>query len=200
MFAVSVLAAACLTLATLAPPASAGPRSSDRQVRVFETALNTMLVDSPNFLVQSSDPTIGQIVQGQGAAFSFKTSLVSNWDSHGNWWSWVGSQRGRRSVDDRYDREDRGRISKKNLARQERLYQRGKEEIIDTILTFGEVLSALQNDDVIEVRARLRDADYFHENDLRRLYVSVRVSDLRAFYDGQINQSEAVSRFQIEEE
>ena len=172
--------AAALSSAALAE----GSDRADRQLRVFESAFNAMLVDSPNILVQSHEPATANYVSGHGLTVAFKTSLVSDHDGD-HWWRW-----GR-------DRSDRWRDD--NLDRQAKLYDRGKDEIVETVVTFGEVLTALNDSDWIEITAKLRDATYFRENDLRRLSLRVKVSDLRAYYDGRIGETELANRMELKE-
>jgi hypothetical protein len=161
----------------------------DRQIRVFEKALDTMLVDSPNWLVRNSEPTHGYYVGDHGAVFSFRASLVSWWDDdHGPWWRWWK------------DRDDDDRDWDEVVSRQERKYERGKKEIVESLLDFGEVLSSLDDDDWVEISVKLRDAAYFRENDLRRLEMQIKMRDLRAFYEGRTGEKEVIDKIQIKEE
>jgi len=189
---------------TLVSPAAADSRSDrlEKQVRIFERAVDQMLVDSPNFLVHSSEATQGMILEGRGVVFGFKTSLNTfPWRTDGHGWHWF------RHDDDRVIIiDDDGAVVRNakdwrrdQLPEQERLYRDGKKEIVDTILDFGEVLSTLDDDDTLEIRARLQGADYFHENDLKKLTVKVKMRDLRDYLDGRIDRDQARSRIQMEE-
>ncbi|MBU1948581.1 MAG: hypothetical protein KJ927_07720, partial [Candidatus Eisenbacteria bacterium] len=71
-------------------PAMAGSKKIDRQIRVFEKAMDVMLVDSPNWLVQNSEPTYGNYIENHGVVFSFRASLVSRWYGNKSFWRWFG--------------------------------------------------------------------------------------------------------------
>jgi hypothetical protein len=190
------LAVAALLLTGVLATAQAGPEDRmDRQIRVFEKALDTMLVDSPNWLVANSEPSFGYYLDDHGVVFSFRASLVSDWDwdEPGRWLGLFKSRKHRdRDDDDDWDRD-------REAKRQERLYERGKEEVLLTLLDFGEILTTIGDNEVIEISVKLRDAYYFRENDLRRLEVRARASDLRSYYDGRIDEKEAMEKIQVEE-
>lgn len=186
---------AALLLAGALSTAQASEDRMDRQIRVFEKALDTMLVDSPNWLVANSEPSFGYYLDDHGVVFSFRASLVSDWDwdEPGKWLGLLKSRKHRDHDDD--DDWDRDREAK----RQERLYERGKEELVLTILDFGEILTTVKDTEWIEVSVKLRDAYYFRENDIRRLEMRAKASDLRSYYDGRIGEKEAMEKIQIEE-
>jgi hypothetical protein len=171
----------------------AGPEDRmDRQIRVFEKAIDTMLIDSPNFLVSNSEPTHGYYVDDHGAVFTFRTSLVSKYGG----WDWWDHLWHRDDDDDHKGKKDRKKIAEK----QAELYEDGKEELIETLLTFGEVLTTLGDTEWLEVKVRLRDAYYFKEHDLSRLKMKVKMSDLRAYYDGRLQEEQAAGRIEIDED
>jgi len=190
-FAVSMAAAT----AGASPPS----RKMERQLAIFERIVDEMLVDSPNFLVQGHDNTRGTYVDGQGALFVFKTSLVGGgWDDNHDWWGfWSGSRhhkyRDDEDADDDKDWRDR------SLAQQKRRYERGKAELLDTIVDYADMLSTLGDTETLEIEARLRTADYFDEADLRRLTVTVKMSDVRAYVDGHLEEDALRSRIAMKE-
>jgi len=191
--AAPVLAAAAVILAAGRSPVRAADSDKiDRQIEIFEKVVDAMLVDSPNFLVSSGDPSTGHYLEDRGAVFSFRTSLVGEWDDGGDWWRWL------RTRDDDDDDDDREWIRDKDLKRQERRYERGKVEISEMLLDFGELLTGLGDNEVIEVRAKLRGA-YFRENDLRRFAATVKMADVRAYSAGTISEEEALKRIKVEE-
>ncbi len=49
------------------------------------------------------------------------------------------------------------------------------------------------------MQASLRRAVYFKDKDLRRLVVRAKMSDLRAYADGKINEETAKQRIEIKE-
>jgi hypothetical protein len=180
--------AAVVSEATAAPPS----RKTDREIRLFERIVDDMLVESPNFLVRNSEPTRGMYISGRGAVFSFRTSLVDGNYGRRNWWAFWEDDEG---DDDRRDRRYRDRI----LDRQEQRYDRGKEEIVEMLVDFGDMMTSVPDGEWLEVEARLRSAEYFYEKDLRRLTYKVKLGDVRAFADGRISESELESRIEMEE-
>jgi hypothetical protein len=173
----------------------------DRQLGIFEKVLDDMLVESPNFLVQDRNEAQGMYIDGEGAMFTFRVALNSrNWDHH---WNWIGD--GVRIIfDDDKDRDDRRSRDERNykdreLDEQEQLYADGKQEIVETLRDFGAVLSALDDNDRIELRIRLRSAAYFKEHDLRKLTVSVSMADVRAFAAGDMGEDRFADRVHFEE-
>jgi hypothetical protein len=83
--------------------------------------------------------------------------------------------------------------------REEKLYRRGKEEIIETIVDFGEMLTVLDDSESIEIKARLRGAAFFKESDLRKLSVRVKMADVRAHARGTLDEDGLIDRIQIKE-
>src|SRR5580765_4932930 len=65
-----------------------GDRRMDRDLTMFETVLDNVLVDSPNWLVRSHHEARGHYRNGEGARFSVDASLTGGND---NWFdsSWV---------------------------------------------------------------------------------------------------------------
>lgn len=196
-------------------------RKLDRQIDLFERVVDDMLVDSPNWLVQSSRETRGRHRNGTGLRFTFDASLVGGkwgWDNHrGNWWSWWDDDdRGGVIYLDEDDLDDldaeeieamvkskkksRERRTERAMKKQERLYERGKAEMIDVMLDFGDVFTRLPGDETIELTAYLEDAEYFYEKDLRTLSISAKVSDLKAFGDGSLSEQDMVNRITVTEE
>jgi hypothetical protein len=190
------LAVTALLLTGALATAQAGPEDRmDRQIRVFEKALDTMLVDSPNWLVANSEPSFGYYLDDHGVVFSFRASLVSDWGWGEPTRLWnILKHRKHRDDDDDDDWE-----SDREAKRQERLYERGKEELLLTLLDFGEILTTVADDEWVEISVKLRDAYYFRENDLRRLEMRAKASDLRSYYDGRMGEKEAMEKIQIEE-
>ena len=201
------LLGALAMVGTLASEASASSdtRKIRKQIRVFEAMVDQMLVDSPNWLVQSSEEARGSYVEGHGVVITFDASLVggSRWYGHkDHWWDWIWDDdervvilkdEGEEAESD--SRKWRDRVMKK----QERLYTRGKVEITDTILDFGDVLGFAKDDEWLEIEARLRRAEYFHEKDIDRLTMKVKMADVRAFADGKISEEDLIKKIQVEE-
>jgi hypothetical protein len=207
----ALLAIATLGFVALAGDAQAGPRNKmDRQIRLMERILDDMLVESPNWLVRSSHEARGSYDDGEGVLFTFDADLVHSGYGKKFWkWNWWGDDIRIEIDDDDYDdddrdrrrdrREERKRMEERSLRKQERLYNRGKTEIVETLLDFGDALTVLGDDEWVTVEVYLDDADYFYEKDLRRLTVKAKMADLRAYAEEKLSEEDAVKRIQIEE-
>lgn len=207
------LAVAGLLVGLLAGDAAAGPRSKEsRQLRLFEHIVDEMLVESPNWLVQGRNDTRGVYVDGHGAIFTFDASLVSSgWGGDRRWWSWwddddddrviiVGKERWDDEEDEEGDRKSRrDDWYDREMKRQERRYERGKAEIVEMIVDFGDALTTLADTDYLEIEAFLERADYFYEKDLDQLSMRVKMADVRAFADGKIDEKTLVERIESKE-
>jgi hypothetical protein len=179
--------------------AGSSPDRLDKQIGIFERVMDHMLVESPNLLVQSRDSVQGTYIDGYGAMFTFKVSLNSRrWDGR---WGWIGGDDVHVIIVDDEDHEilSDGELREWELKEQERLYADGKREIVETLRDFGEVLASLDDADRIEIRVRFRGAAYFKENGLRKLTVSVKMSDVRAYAAGDLGADRFADRVRIEE-
>jgi hypothetical protein len=212
----TALAMAGLLVGLLTGDASAGPRSKEsRQIRLFEHIVDEMLVDSPNWLVQGRSETRGVYVEGHGAIFTFDASLVNaGWDSGHKWWNWWSDHdddrviivgKGRWDDEDDDEDDDSDRRSRRDdwydreMKRQERRYERGKAEVVEMLVDFGDVLTTLPDGEYLEIEAFLERADYFYEKDLDQLSVRVKMADVRAFADGKIDEKTLVQRIETKE-
>ena len=192
-------------------------RKMERQISAFESMVDEALVDSPNFLVPSRDEARGLYMDGYGLIVTFQTSLVgNNWDfNNGNWWNrlWHDDDdnviviNGDWDEDDledldHLDKDEKEAVKKwreKTLARQAKKFERGKTELLDVFLDHSELLSTLQDTDWLELQGSLRGAEYFRKNDLHRLVLRAKMSDLRLFSDGKISEDEMIKRIQTKE-
>jgi hypothetical protein len=196
------------TTGTLVSEAAASPETQKirRQIRVFEAMVDRMLVDSPNWLVQGDEESRGSYVEGHGVTVTFDASLVGGshgWGHDDEWWEWIWDEDDRVVVlksDGTEDEEDwSARWRERIMAKQERLYTRGKTEIVDTILDFGDVLTFAKPEEWLEIDARLRRNAYFREKNIDRLTMKVKMADVRAFASEQLSEEEFVKRIQVEE-
>jgi hypothetical protein len=154
----------------------------EKQVELFERILDDTFVESPNWLVQGQHESRGRYRAGQGARFSIDASLVGgggHWG--GKWWNgWDGDWDDHviiihegddaDDVDSKADSETRHAVKKKwlehQLKRQERLYSRGKAEVVDAILEYGEVLSAVPDTEYLTIEVDLGNEDPSREGPL----------------------------------
>lgn len=202
--------ASLMVSAGLISTAVAGPdsdeRRQDKQIRIFERLMDDMLIESPNWLVRSMESTRGDYIDAHGAVFSFRVDLNSKrwWHGGDRWsdlWSWYHDDDDSHVIVIRDDgRSKRRKVTDEDiLEREEKLYRRGKEEIIETIVDFGEMFTVLDDSDWIEIKVRLRGAKYFKENDLRKLSVKVKMADVRAHARGALDEEDLIARIQIKE-
>ena len=215
------LAVAALGVAMLSGTATADDsRKQDRQIDVFERIVDDMLVESPNWLVQGRHETRGRYRSGEGARFTFDASLVyrgwrSGWSGGGKWWRFWDHDDDDVIIIDRDDwedldddellslRRDRRELREKHLdrvlRREERLYKRGKSEMVDVLADFGDLMTTLPDNESIELVAYLDDSEYFYEKDLRQLSLAAKMSDVRAYANGSIDDEEFMKRIVVDE-
>ena len=91
------------------------------------------------------------------------------------------------------------KLSKKAVTKQEKLYKRGKTEIVDVLLDHGDFLTNLKDDDWLEIVAFLHDAEYFEDNDLHRLVMRVKMKSLRDFADDKLSEENVIERIEVRE-
>jgi len=188
-----------------------------RQVDLMERVTSQMLVDSPNFLVSSGLPAQGLYIEEFGVVISFNAALV---EKDQEWkWPWSGYKVTRdgdrviiytdeedpEDLDDE-DAEDREEIyedyknwKSKRAERDAKLYKRGKQEILEILVDYGDGMRRLADDQWIMMAAFLRNSDFFEKRDISHLVMKARMSDLRAYGDGTIEEDEMISRVVIQE-
>ncbi len=190
-----------------------------RQMEVMEGIIDQVLVDSPNFLVYGRKNTYGLYVQDLGIIFTFSASLVQKKWKGEEFWSWGGVEieeedgqiilrrkdrkdrdEGEEEEEDEEGAEDEGRdFATKYRDHQERLYKRGKTELVDVLLDYGDTITTLKDDQWVGIVAFLRDSDFFLDNKISRLVLRAKIGDLRAYSAERINQEDMIKRMVIEE-
>ncbi len=206
---------AALLLGLLASRAFAcDPPTSDkmgRQIGVMEKILNEVLVESPNFFIQERENARGMYVKDVGLVFTFSASLVEkDWDLD-KIFKWdkvhVGKDKdGNIHVEtiegDEDEDEDEGDEEKDEelpseaelRKKQERTYLRGKTELLDLILDYGDTLTTLDAGKWVVLVGFMRGSDYFEEKDFSRLIIKAKIDDLRAFGAEKISEEEMMKR------
>jgi len=81
----------------------------------------------------------------------------------------------------------------------EKLYIKGKGELIQALLDYGETLTQLKAGQWIVLAAFLQNDSYFEKNKLSRLVVKAKIDDLRAFSDGSVDEKTMRSKITVEE-
>ncbi len=205
-------------------PASAGNTSSskkiDREIDIMERTLDDVLVDSRYILVSSHEVTKGVYVPEFGVIFTFDMDLVA---SRHDDWRWFGSnvdidEQGDRVIIHRHsrwdddDEDDDGDKAKKSKdakdkkswwerrdADSKKCYERGKTEIVDAVLDYGDMMTALSDDQSVLVAVDLDGNEYFSDLGVSQYVVKARMSDLRALSAGTLSRDAVMARLAIEE-
>ena len=87
----------------------------------------------------------------------------------------------------------------RQAGKQAKLYLAGKNEIIDTLIEYGESMNSLTDSQWLCFAAFLKNSDFFLENRISRLVVKARMSDLRAYAQGRIDRKAMVAKIVQEE-
>jgi hypothetical protein len=82
-------------------------------------------------------------------------------------------------------------------AKQIEKYGRAKEELIQVLIDYGEVLKAVPAGQSVRIVARFHDLDLPKDKMVRKLSVRAGIDDLRAYGDGKLSESEMRARVQI---
>jgi hypothetical protein len=193
----------------LALPGRAGavdvpPGKMARQIDVMERILDQVLIDSPNFMISGRGNARGLYVKEFGVILSCDASLVEK-DHKFEWGKddfkiierdgkkvIVIPDRGEDEEDTRPTKDDRERSREET--QQERLYKRGKAELVDTLLDYGDTLSTLEAGKWVAIVASLHDARYFDERGMSRLILQAKIDDLRLFATDKLSEEETVKR------
>ncbi len=202
--------AVCATFSAAVPSYSMGadrpvPDKLVRQIGVMEKVLDQVLLDSPNLLVYSREASRGLYLDGYGAVFTLEASLVNKGDKK-KWGlgDFKFKEEDGKIVIDLKDLKDKTEGDEQSwreqrIAADRELYEKGKAELVNAILDYGETLSGLDGSEWVAVAAFLKDSDYFLSNRISRLVIRARMSDLRALSAGRISADEMRSRL-VEEE
>jgi hypothetical protein len=197
-------------------------RKMARQMDVMEQILNEVLIDSPNFLVFGRDYTHALYLKDFGVIFTFEASLVGkDEDDEFDFHKWgldgfrIETKDGERVIvigpDDPPDppdppetgqdeeEEDVRSWEERRRSRHERLYRRGKTELVDVLLDYGDTLTTLKAGQRVAIVAKLVDSDYFEDRKISHVVLKAKVDDLRAFAAEKISEKEMVTRI-VEEE
>ncbi len=95
--------------------------------------------------------------------------------------------------------KERARRHAKKLSNQEDLYDRGKKEILDVLLEYGETLTGLGDEQWIAIVGFLKDSKYFNENKISRLVMKAKMRDLRAYMSGSLTEQAMIAKVVQEE-
>ncbi|MGQ0720325.1 MAG: hypothetical protein ACT4PE_01985 [Candidatus Eiseniibacteriota bacterium] len=201
----------------VAPPSS---RKMAQQIEVMEKILDQVLLDSPNFLIRGTPVARGVFIPSFGALFSFDASLTGEDWEHLKNWSFPGfkieEHDGKKVIiidedgdvvteeiegpEDYEADDDRSRDPRdRRRDRQERTYGRGKTEIVDVLLDYGETLSTLEPNQWVAVMAHITDEEFIDRARMSHLILKAKMSDLRAYTAGSLSEEEMIKRIVQEE-
>jgi hypothetical protein len=187
------------------------PGKMDRQIEVMEKILDQVLIDSPNFLVQGRGNARGLYVKEFGVIVTFGASLV---DKDRDWsfdfsegFKVVEDEKGRKVIILEDTDEETAREAEAELKRREaeekssrgesvqaRLYKRGKAELVDTLLDYGDTVTTLGKGQWVALVAFLQDARYFDERGMSKLVLKARIDDLRLYATDKLSEEDMVKR------
>ena len=192
-------------------------RKLKKQIAVLERVLDEVLVDSPNFLVGSRRNTHGLYLDEFGVLFSFEASLISKdedfpWDvSFGDWGKGFTMDHEDGKITIRFDKDedgdgeddvlviDKDEMREEHEESQRELYEAGKAELTEALMDYGETLTTLRDDQWVAVAAFLRNSDFFVNNKISTLVFKAKLSDLRAYAQGDISEDAMAKRVTKEE-
>jgi hypothetical protein len=199
-----------------------------RQIKVMEGILDQVLLDSPNFLVFGRDNAHGLYLDEYGAIFTFDASLVNGKSikklegmpfrfdvRKGKNGTVIEIPRVEEEKDegDQAGDADSGGNSKDSKASKKIhpkdtgddeddaavLYRKGKDELIQTLLDYGDTITSLRDDQTVAIAAFLRDNNFFLDNQISRLVLKAKVRDLREHTAGRLSDDQMRSRIVQEE-
>jgi hypothetical protein len=211
-----LVALAAVQAAAVEPPPN---RKMARQIEVMEKIIDQVLLDSPNFLIRGTPVVRGTYLPGTGVLFTFDASLIEHGLDNLDFKTWnfgkgfhVEERDGKRIIiiddDGKIERDDI--IGKEDLddsiqdwrdkrrERNERVYVRGKTEMVDVLLDYGDTVSLDANQWVV-IMGFLTDEDFIDRNRFSRLILKAKAGDLQAYASGKISEEEMVKRI-VEQE
>jgi hypothetical protein len=204
----ALTAVVALALGAHSAPAQTSSAGTDdgkrlrRDIAMMENIINDILVESRNVLVPSRDAAHGHYIPEFGILFTTEASLLNRWNrgGWGNWDNWdVRRVDGKLVITTDEDDLDEDDSESRRSAREEKKYTAFKEEMAEALLTGGDRLSRLSDNQWVGISVALESSEYFRKNKLNRYLIKARVGDLRAYGDGRITEAAARAKF-VEEE
>ncbi|MDM7915801.1 MAG: hypothetical protein ACE15D_08180 [Candidatus Eisenbacteria bacterium] len=231
--------AGCL-LAALGPNTALSadtPSKLERQIEIFQRAIDEMLVDSPNFLVRGHEVTQGFEDEDAGVFFTFDASLTGMgfesgglfrflpWDGahrviviqgdegkekgdyivggHGIrirdgkvYLKGAGSKEWKIADEGEWDSMDEGTYRQKQLEK----FEAGKQELVDVLIDYGDLLRALPSGRSVKIIAFLKDIDLPEGRDVSKLSLRANIDDLRAYAEGRLTEADVRRRVDVREQ
>jgi hypothetical protein len=190
-------------------------RKMARQIDVMERIIDQVLIDSPNFLVHGRDNARGLFLEEFGVLFTFDASLVrgKGEDYSKLFQKWEKGFRIEKDDEgktvlvipdfsaDEEDLEEAEEVAEgvrswreREADRENRLYLRGKAEMVDVLLDYGDTVTTLDDDRWVAIVAYLRDSALFEVEDFSKLILKAKVGDLRKYASEEISEEEMIKR------
>ena len=211
----ALLGSAFILTTSLAPAQAAGTERPDRMLRqigVMEKILDKLLLDSPNFLIRGGDVAHGLYLPEFGTLFTFEASLNLTDKSFSkyllqnleNQVEIKTNDQGEQVIvikpqDKESDKDDSKPDLESRIDLGDRLYKKGKEELTQVLLDYGETMSELKNGQWIAIAAFLDRTSYFKEDAVSRLLLKIKIDDLRAYSANKLSEEDVRSRFVVQE-
>ena len=201
------------------------PRKLSRKINVMERIINDVLLDSPYWLISGRPAHGIYLDGFGALFCFEASLVNSSWSVGRNFISSLRDYRIRISDRNHYivlgddddedieiyidgddlddmDKEeaeeyiaDLKQSREKRKKKETRRYERGKEELIEVLIDYGDNLPGLKDNEWVAIAAFLSNDDFFEDNDCEHLVIKAKVSDLKAGLD----EDELIKRIVIEE-
>ena len=113
---------------------------------------------------------------------------VIDGDKDDKWWKKLIKEGDVEEIDDETYREQ-----------QLKKYERAKDELIEVLMDYGEILKGMTAGQTVRIAVRWHDMDLPKGKEVSKLVVRASIDDLRSYGDGKISESEMRSRIKIKE-
>ncbi|HEX7877985.1 MAG TPA: hypothetical protein VF720_01170, partial [Candidatus Eisenbacteria bacterium] len=141
------------------------------------------------------EATTGHYLPEFGVLFTAEVSLLNR-----HWWYGKKANWSFGWDDDDDDDEDYDDDSAKMLARQEKQYAQFKDEMMEALMAGGDNFSGrLSDTQWVGVSVELSDSRYFKKHKLHQLQMKARVSDLKSYAAGSLNEEGMKSKIVVTE-
>jgi hypothetical protein len=182
----------------------------NKQIGSMEKALDHLLLDSPNFLVQRGRNAQGVCVPDYGVIFTFNAALnaddafIEIFHDHGVPGVVIesgdgshrhGHRRALRMLGINIDSHRHHDEADDPL----KLYREGKTELVEFLLDHAGKLASLPAGQWVVISGYVDDETLQDEEGTSRLLLRVRTDDLKAYADRKLSDEEAAARIQVEE-
>lgn len=180
-----------------------------RQIDVMSSIVDKVLLDSPNFLVHGGTNVTGFYLPDYGAVFAFEASLTDQYFDGSTFFRWpTGFEVRKEGGDDTIvikrkhsSRRDEGKRDDEEEKAKDpaRLYDLGKEELVQALLDYAGTLSAMPSGESVALIANIKNDRLWKERKQQHLQIRVESDDLKAYADDRLSERDLRSRIRVEE-